>query len=235
MDRLIVGVDYSITSPGVVVFGVDEEWNRTFVKFKGFTEVRKKADLQRELVHYKKDHFSSEEERFDFMSNEVVAFIRECTAHADCATDVYVAIEGYALGAKGLIFNIAEATGLVKHKIWNAGYRMRIYEPGVIKKFATGKGNCDKVGMGDAFIESVDLYKPELSEALPDYESPKGDLVDAYWIAVLLYNELLLRHGIKSIRSYTAKQIEVFNSTSDKKKDNILCREFIHKLLVPRD
>ena len=229
MGILVVGIDYSITSPGIVIFGVNDKWHREFVSFRGFSEVKKNADAQRELIHYKKAHFSSEQERFDFMSSQVIEFIEQNRK----GEDVYVAIEGYALGAKGLVFNIAEATGLVKHKLWDSGYHLRIYEPSLIKKYATGKGNSDKVSMGDAFEAEEDLYKPTISSDLSDYDSPKADLVDAYWIAILLYNEMLLRYGVRTLSTYNTKQIEVFNATSDKKKENVLCREFVHKLLVP--
>jgi hypothetical protein len=47
-----------------------------------------------------------------------------------------VCIEGYAMGAKGQVFNIGENTGLLKHKLYKASIEFVIEAPTVIKKYA---------------------------------------------------------------------------------------------------
>jgi len=226
--NLVVGVDFSITSPGVVAFGVDDNWNVVKTDFMGMTEVKKTSEEQPELIYYKKKDFKSEQERYNYISERIVSFVKGCITY-DTKT-IWVALEGYAMGAKGLIFNIAEATGVLKHKLWDLGYNIRIYEPTLIKKYATGVGNSDKVYMGDAFLKVEDSTKPMINDGLREYESPKADIVDAYWIAILLKHELMLRHGVCTLRDITdVKKIEVFNATSKHNKENILCRDFIVK------
>lgn len=227
MAKVIVGIDYSISSPGIVIFTADDDWTRTKTEFFGFTDVKKNSAMLENLLFYKKDYFKSEQERYDYISTQSMMFINGVVGSN---SDVWVAIEGYALGStKGLVFNIAEATGLMKHKVWQAGYKLRVYEPTAIKKFATGKGNVDKVSMGDSFFASKDEFKPILPVGLADYKSPKADIIDAYWIASLLYTELLLRNGIVRLRDLSEKQIEVFNATSKSNPDNIICRDFVQK------
>lgn len=62
-------------------------------------------------------------------------------------------IEGYAFGAKGHVFDIAECTGIVKYQFFHHGGGLRyvIVPPTLLKKYLTGKGVAPK----DIMIKEV--------------------------------------------------------------------------------
>ena len=99
-------------------------------------------------------------------------------------------MEDYSFGSKGKVFNIAEATGLFKHKLHQLGIELHTVPPTVIKKFATGKGNADKEMMYKAFVAQGN---PELMKWYYDRDvkvgSPVSDIVDAYFVAKYGYTE----------------------------------------------
>lgn len=90
-----------------------------------------------------------------------------------------VVLEGYSMGSSsGLVFNIAENTGLLKYKMWKAGIQVETPSPGQIKKHFTGKGNANKEAMGDRFFELFGFWFSDLW-TMKHYSSPENDLVDA--------------------------------------------------------
>ncbi len=102
-------------------------------------------------------------------------------------------IEGYSYGSKGLVFNLAENMGTLKHKLYKANKEVRIIVPGVIKKLATGKGNANKVKMYEQFVKDtgVDLMKLYEQKKL---NNPVTDIVDSFYVAKAGY------YGVKSTR-----------------------------------
>jgi hypothetical protein len=92
-------------------------------------------------------------------------------------------IEDYSFGSKGRVFHIAENCGLLKHKIWEFGFKQHVVAPTVIKKFATGKGNADKEKMVEAFIAETKLDLQKLLFPNKKLGSPVTDIVDSYYIA----------------------------------------------------
>jgi len=66
--------------------------------------------------------------------------------HEHSVTKVFM--EGYAFGATGRVFQIAENTGSLKYQLWKEGLGYDVYPPSMIKKFATGKGNANKEKCG---------------------------------------------------------------------------------------
>lgn len=171
--------------------------------------------------------FNNSLERFDILTERIMEFI-----NSKAGDDVYIAIEGYSYGSTGVIFDIAEATSILKYKIYKSekNIKLRIYEPTAIKKFAAYNGTSSKVEMGNAFNESKDEYKPNIPDVLPEYESPRADIIDAYWICVLLQTEIALRFGYIALKDLHQKQIEVFNAVSKKNKENLLVRSFIERV-----
>ena len=147
---------------------------------------------------------------------------------------LFLALEGYAFAkAKGAggansssVFQAGETGGCIKYmSVIDHGAKVRVYAPKSIKKWATGIGSGDKLPMYRSFALKED-YK-YVREALGDMPStPLADVIDSYFIAELLLNELKLRYGKTVMSDYTLKQIEVFNSI-DKEGDNILVSEFL--------
>ena len=102
-----------------------------------------------------------------------------------------VAMEGYAYGygsnnSPGMVFDIAEFSGIVKYLLMVNDIKLTIIPPKKIKKNATKNGNASKVLMVEeylkrcpksALIDFIDTYH------LNKYKSPINDLVDA-WFAL---------------------------------------------------
>lgn len=89
------------------------------------------------------------------------------------------------MGSKsGLVLNIAENGGLLKHKLWKAGIQFINPAPTSVKKFFTGKGNSNKIAMHDAFVEKTGKDISLLIESKKD-GNPVSDIVDSY--AMYLY------------------------------------------------
>ena len=123
--------------------------------------------------------YYSEQERFDDISDFFLTKI-PMKPLPD------IAIEDYSFGSKGRVFNIAENTGLLKHKLWEVGYKFNVVAPTTVKKFATGKGNADKEKMYEAFVKETGI---DISKIMfPDRAlgSPVSDIVDSYYIAKYL-------------------------------------------------
>ena len=178
---VIVGVDYSLSSPGWCVH-VGDEWS--FENCKLFYLLHTKTGGDRELEHRgdcffplrQPTEWSNDYDRYWKLSRPVLA---ECIHHK--ADVVYV--EGYAFGAVGRVFQIAENAGVLKYRLHHNNFRIETPAPTEIKKFATGKGNANKQDMIDAFINEtgVDIYAR--FDKIAKSKSPIDDIVDSYYIA----------------------------------------------------
>lgn len=218
---VIFGIDYSITSPACVKAVCDDEFNFTSLDYVGFTDIKKVLMSDRKLLFNKKKDFTFDIQRYIYLSEHIKNFI-----YSGDEIPMYGAIEGYAMGANGKIFDIAEATGVMKYIIYNNGTNLRIYPPTTVKKFTVGNGLAGKVSMFEEFVK-VDEPLLDLSH-LEDLSNPKEDLVDAYFIVKFLQTELKLRYGFLQLKDLTLKQIEVFNEVSKSNPINLLSRSFIH-------
>ena len=173
----IAGLDWSMTSPGLVVGDISAK-EFTDLQFYGFQQKKKqvtKAPVKLELYPL----YSTPEERFDALSQWTLDILV-----AQGVTRVF--LEGYAYGtSKGVVFEIGENTGVLKHKLMKAGISFEVFAPSEIKKHATGLGNSNKVAMELAFRNEVGV---DLSEWIgsqrteTNIPSPANDIIDAYWI-----------------------------------------------------
>ena len=126
--------------------------------------------------------YSLDTQRFLYNAQQFINFMQLY----DCES---ARLEGYAFGAKGKVFNIAEATGLLKYLMYKMGISFTVEIPSVIKKFATGKGNAKKDEMVDAFIQEtgIDLYKLFEKDKVAN---PMDDIADSYFICKNLFNDI---------------------------------------------
>jgi Holliday junction resolvasome RuvABC endonuclease subunit len=103
-----------------------------------------------------------------------------------------IALEGYAYNATGRVFNIAENTGVLKYKLYQASIPVDIVEPTVVKKLASGKGNADKQMMFDSFFRETKIdLQTMITPNKTHISSPVSDIVDSYYICKQLYHEIL--------------------------------------------
>ncbi len=173
---MVFGIDYSMTSPAVCSI------------VNGTYTIRFLTSTQRHLQTYQfeskvgpitvigdpQPEYLSQEERFDKIGSWAFSLLQKGR----------IIIEDYSMGSKGKVFHIAENCGLLKHKIWSAGFGFETVPPTSLKKFATGKGNSDKNIMHRAFAEltGIDLMK-EMTPNAKECSSPVSDVVDAFFLA----------------------------------------------------
>ncbi len=178
---MIVGIDYSMTSPAVCCSPSPFHYSRcTFM----FVTNKKKLAMQHspQITGLPLYEYKDNLDRFTKLADMTVGWILE--QPTAILNRNYVGLEGYAFGAKGQVFNIGENTGILKLKLQRVAPTVSVFAPSEIKKFATGKGNANKMLMYEAFLEETgdDLA---LLFGIDTYngESPVSDIVDSYYIA----------------------------------------------------
>lgn len=218
----IAGLDISTSSSGLTKFTLDDNFKVIESTYNGFTSVKKN---QTNLIHfYHKDRFKSTLEKMSWMIPIIVDFVSDCD---------FIAFEGYSMASKGRVFDIAEFTGSIKRDLYELYKNIRIYEPTTVKKFFSGHGHADKISMYDSFIASKIPYKYSIKD-LPvvnkkDGTSPTSDLIDSFAVCELLYQELLLKNHIKSLKDFDKKTIEIFSNIGSNNVD-LTSKDFIRKI-----
>jgi hypothetical protein len=196
LSKAYFGIDYSMSSPAIAEYvGEARDFNWKKVKFHFHTKDTKFAQdwfrkglgiwctgsesaLRRDYLH--------NEERFDHLAAWSLVRIR----NPHWQIPRMIALEDYAMGARGRVFEIAENTGALKQNLRANGYDFKLYPPTVVKKFATGKGNAKKEQMYDAWMAETefDIWK-EMTPGRTKISSPVTDIVDAYFILKKLVEE----------------------------------------------
>ena len=102
-----------------------------------------------------------------------------------------MAIEDYAFGAKGKVFDLAEFAGGLKNYFYVDKIPTKKFPPMTVKLCVTGSGTADKVMMGMHFKKSLlARFVNSYLFNLPEYDNPQEDLVDAIYMANTLRAEL---------------------------------------------
>jgi Holliday junction resolvasome RuvABC endonuclease subunit len=171
---IIAGIDYSMTSPAVC-FHKSDSWDFSNCEFY-FRNDGKKLQSSGRFHHYTIDFYDSQEQRFRQSAEWVRSLMASWKPHL-------VVIEGYALGAKGLVFNIAENTGVLKQILWEEGISFITPAPTTVKKFATGKGNSDKAKMEEAFVAETGYADLRTAINQTKGSNPSSDIIDSYYMA----------------------------------------------------
>ena len=188
-----IGIDYSLSSPGVCVNTSEEEFRYEDCKFYYLTNTKKYEGTFKEKMAFGTSAveyigaphrpYSSEPERYNNIANWAIDIIK---LYGDAKTGINrinptIQIEDYSFGSTGRVFHIAENLGLLKYKLKiECGWDYTLLAPSVIKKFATDKGNANKEIMLSAFQGDTGVNLGELFES--SAKSPISDVVDAYFI-----------------------------------------------------
>jgi hypothetical protein len=194
------------------------------VQYYGFTS--KKKIEQDHILYYSNKDFNSDYAKYNWMRDKIMEWTKDIE---------YVAVEDYAYGksgALGQIFSLAEFEGNIKLKWIELGKKMRLYSVNSNKKFFSGYGLSDKIGMRDGFDAWTET-KPDLS-TLPEVDNGKGvsptsDICDAYALCEFLRCELKLRAGIIQLHQLPKHQIECFNIVTKECPTGMLTAPFITK------
>ena len=180
---VFAGIDYSLTSPSICVH-TGTEWSYENCKF--YYMVNNEKFLESEDKKYVPSIYPSygeDSERFDNLSEWSIRILRAHSVN-------YVSLEGYAFGAVGRVFQIAENGGLLKYKLWQNKMPVVLLAPTSIKKFATGKGNSNKEAMVEAFEQEAKVDIREKCGITNKQWNPISDIVDAYYIAKFNFYEM---------------------------------------------
>jgi len=174
--KIYVGIDYSMSSPSICIHN-GNEWSIENCKFYFLTSKKKHITSTKNIVgEFHAEHLN-QEHRFDSISNWALSKIPKLSV---------VYIENYAFAAKGVVYHIGECCGLLKHKLWKNSIPYSVVAPSEIKKYATTKGNANKILMHDSFFEETKLdLSLELQCKMGD--SPMSDIIDSYYISKLCF------------------------------------------------
>ena len=170
--KKIIGIDYSLSSPAICVCRGDFKFDNCKIYY--LTNVKKYEGDFGNINGRLHLPYTSETQRHDQISNWALSVIGTSIGN--------IFIEGYSFGSKGLVFNLAENMGTLKHKLYVLNKRFKSIVPGRVKKNATGKGNADKLKMYEQFVKEtgVDLMKEFDQSKL---NNPVTDIVDAFYVA----------------------------------------------------
>ena len=188
-----IGIDYSLSSPGICVNTSEEEFRYEDCKFYYLTNTKKYEGTFKEKIAFGTSAveyigtphrpYNSEPERYNNIANWAIDIIK---LYGDAKTGINrikptIQIEDYSFGSTGRVFHIAENLGLLKYKLKiECGWDYTLLAPSVIKKFATDKGNANKEMMLHAFQEDTGVNLGELFDS--SAKSPITDVADAYFI-----------------------------------------------------
>lgn len=138
----VTGIDLSFTGTGIVT------WNG------------KKALDCRLVVTGTKD--GTDQDRHRYIADEILLAVLDNKPHR-------IAIEDYIRrGMKNFnnVVRLAELGGVVKLRLWEAGFQWVTYTPTEVKLFATGKGNASKVDMVFAAKKIISLPDNNVADGL---------------------------------------------------------------------
>lgn len=221
----IAGLDLSISSSGIIIEELDDNYDIISVERHGFTKVLK--NTSENIVYYKTTQFKNDYERYQFFCDNIVQWCKDCA---------YVGVEDYAYsmsGASGMIFSLAEFEGNIKLSLFRNGCRLKFYTPNQNKKFFAGYGSADKIGMRDAFDRWTGI-KPALSD-LPAVtngkagNSPTSDIIDAFAICEFLRKELRIKNNIDKMEEQEKYIQECFLTKTKEHPAGLINSDFIYK------
>ena len=183
-----IGIDYSLSSPGICVNTSEGEFKYEDCTFYFLTNTKKYNTTFKEKIAFGTSAvefvgsphklYTSEPERYNQISDWVVDIINSYVFWQEQPT---IQIEDYSYGSTGRVFHIAENLGLLKYKLkMECGWDYTLLPPSVIKKFATDKGNANKELMLEAFEKDTGVNLELLFDTKS--KSPITDVADAYFV-----------------------------------------------------
>ena len=181
-----IGIDYSLSSPGVCVNTSEGEFKYEDCTFYYLTSTKKYNNTFKDggVKYVGAGHklYTSEPERYSNIADWVIDIIKtQYPPHHVSKKHPIIQIENYSYGSTGRVFHIAENLGLLKYKLkMECGWDYTLLPPSVIKKFGTDKGNANKELMLEAFEKDTGANLPKIFDTTS--KSPISDVADAYFI-----------------------------------------------------
>lgn len=183
---IAAGLDWSMSCPCICIYDTKKEFKFENCTFYYYIN-KKKYDTSIKNMHgFKIPLTEGNQERFDDISQWGIDIMTK--NHVDEAC-----LEGYSMGSKGMIFDIAENIGLLKYKMWKAGIPFITPSPTSVKKEFSGKGNSNKQLMYEALQKKgLDLDLETLLQCAAS-NSPLADITDSFALVDYLLNNKNLR------------------------------------------
>ena len=181
-----IGIDYSLSCPGICVNTSVDEFRFEDCKFYYLTTKKKYAGSYKSkgVSFNGTEHkpYSSESERYENIADWVIDIINTYYPKHMASKKIHtINLEDYSFASKGRVFHIAENMGLLKYKLkMECGWDYTLLPPSVIKKFATDKGNANKELMLEAFEKDTGTNLAQVFDTTS--KSPVSDVADAYFI-----------------------------------------------------
>ena len=179
---IVVGIDYSLTSPAVCVSRDKTFSNSYFYYLNDRKSVQGKFH---NILGDQHEEYLTDQERYENIASWVLTILADFKKE-----DVVILIEDYSFGSKGKVFNLAENCGILKYMLYKAGYKFFTVPPTVVKKSATGKGNATKEKMYEAFVNETGIDLHNIISPTTKLGSPTTDIVDAWYIARHMHEQL---------------------------------------------
>lgn len=213
----ICGIDPSINSTALTV--LNDTHDNKMIDFLIFGSI-KKYDI---YENYKYLNFKDGNNyvnffmKNNFVIDNILNFLRKHNVE-------YIAIENYSYcSLTKTAYQIGEFIGCLKRELFNNNYKIRLYEPSVIKMFFTGKGNALKSQISD-IIENY--YEHEINTIVKELGDYKYDIYDSFSIAMLLKKELYLKQNKNKLVLNKVEE-NIFMKTHKKDKETLLDKDFI--------
>jgi len=172
---LFAGIDYSMTSPSITIYDEKKELEFENCEVYFLSTIKKVLGTFGNITGAEMIRSENVQFRFNFISDWAIDLLNTKGVG-------HVFLEGYAFGATGRVFQIAENTGLLKHKLFENEFTFSIYAPSEIKKFATRKGNASKELLNETFKEQEGLDLKDLLNLTDKQWNPSSDIIDSYYI-----------------------------------------------------
>lgn len=206
---VLVGIDYSITSPAITMFDgshynfislfdVDvKDWLNS-KKFSVHKEIRDFVPIYPFSRSTDKSSYQTEQ-RSKLLNAEKLATLVTHTVRFACGYgEVRIALEGFSYASKGMAsLDLVSCQSVLRLRLMEefGADNLFVFSPTEAKKLA-GKGNYSKEQMVSAFAENV--LDDEILAAHPFHRyvvengfkgKPVDDIVDSYFLLKLLENE----------------------------------------------
>lgn len=181
---MIAGIDYSYTSPGVVIFddSKGQEFSHKHCKFFSYSD--NKVDDFDNFYFTRIPKYTNDMERFGNIADWVIGILKKYRV-------THISLEDYAKAARGPTFTIGENTGILKYRIHKElKIPILLVAPTQVKKFAHGKGAGKKDLMYNAWIKSTGIDLKGIIQPKRLLGSPTTDIVDGYFLTGYLHHAL---------------------------------------------
>ena len=178
------GIDYSITCPCLCIYN-DKDGAFSHDTCTYFFQKSSKAKIQSKDPRLQNINpsiqYSWKNDQYRFLA--LADYFLSILIQYDVKV---VAMEGYAMAAKGKVFDIAECTSSLKQFMALTGIEFVTFPPPYVKRIFSGKGNASKEEMCDEYLRK---YGVDISSILNGkYSSPVSDIVDSHAMLFTLFN-----------------------------------------------